>query len=328
MSVPGRLHITWQDADTLRIDTDAGTQTRLFRFSPRAAASAPPTLAGRVRATWERATGPDGGGSLRVVTSNLRAGYLRKNGVPYSERATVTEHFDVAPLADGGQTAARHHHRRRPCVPDRAVRREPALQEGAGRLQVGSHAMLIHLVARRALVALLLVVLGGRQGVGAIRLRRLVGALGHRGRAERLGAGGLPRARAHRRGPHAGALLRRVAEVDDRAAVRRLGRGLHGARSLRPARDEPDRSRDEPRRVVHDRRVGRLERDGHLDGRPPAAVRARAPHAGRLHAGPLGRRRARRAHHAREGGLHPQDGRAADRPGHHRLALLPPRRRR
>ena len=33
MSVPGRLHITWQDADTLRIDTDAGTQTRLFHFS-------------------------------------------------------------------------------------------------------------------------------------------------------------------------------------------------------------------------------------------------------------------------------------------------------
>src|SRR5215471_18912925 len=30
MSVPGRLHITWQNADTLRIDTDAGTQTRLF----------------------------------------------------------------------------------------------------------------------------------------------------------------------------------------------------------------------------------------------------------------------------------------------------------
>jgi len=37
------------------------------------------------------------------VTSNLRAGYLRKNGVPYSEQATVTEHFDIAPLAEGGR---------------------------------------------------------------------------------------------------------------------------------------------------------------------------------------------------------------------------------
>ena len=104
MSVPGRLHITWQDADTLRIDTDAGTQTRLFRFPRRARApSGAPSWQGESTASWERATGPDGGGSLRVVTSNLRAGYLRKNGVPYSERATVSEHFDLAPLPDGGQ---------------------------------------------------------------------------------------------------------------------------------------------------------------------------------------------------------------------------------
>lgn len=102
MSVPGRLHITWPDADTLRIDTDAGTQTRLFHFSAGPAAS-PPSWQGESKATWERANGPDAGGSLRVVTSNVRAGYLRKNGVPYSDRATVTEHFDVAPLADGGR---------------------------------------------------------------------------------------------------------------------------------------------------------------------------------------------------------------------------------
>jgi hypothetical protein len=102
MSVPGRLHITWQDAETLRIDTDAGTQTRLFHFSTRAAASAP-SWQGESSAMWERANGPDGGGSLRVVTSNVRAGYLRKNGVPYGERATVTEHFDVAPLPGGGR---------------------------------------------------------------------------------------------------------------------------------------------------------------------------------------------------------------------------------
>ena len=47
MSVPGRLHITWQDADTLRIDTDAGTQTRLFRFTARAAGSKPALPRGR-----------------------------------------------------------------------------------------------------------------------------------------------------------------------------------------------------------------------------------------------------------------------------------------
>jgi hypothetical protein len=100
MSVPGRLHITWQDADTLRIDTDAGTQTRLFHFAPGATPS-PRSWQGDSTAAWEPAAGS--GGSLRVVTSNLREGYLRKNGVPYSERAAVTEHFDVAPLADGGR---------------------------------------------------------------------------------------------------------------------------------------------------------------------------------------------------------------------------------
>src|SRR4051794_14731211 len=103
MSVPGRLHITWQDADTLKIETDAGIQTRLFHFGQRTAAAAsasPRTWQGNSAATWEPAPG---GGSLRVVTTNLREGYLRKNGVPYSERTTVTENFDVAPLAGEGK---------------------------------------------------------------------------------------------------------------------------------------------------------------------------------------------------------------------------------
>jgi hypothetical protein len=103
MSVPERLHITWQDDNTLRVDTDAGKQTRLFRFSRRAASSGPRTWQGDSSASWEGASESDGGHSLRVVTANMRAGYLRKNGVPYSERATVTEHFDVASLPDGGQ---------------------------------------------------------------------------------------------------------------------------------------------------------------------------------------------------------------------------------
>jgi hypothetical protein len=112
MSVPTRLHITWQDANTLRIDTDAGKQTRLLRFTDNAVAgrassgpptSRPPTWQGESTAHWERVPAPDTGGSLRVVTSHLRPGYLRKNGVPYSERATVSEHFDVSPLPDGGQ---------------------------------------------------------------------------------------------------------------------------------------------------------------------------------------------------------------------------------
>src|SRR6185295_6921748 len=42
MRVPGRLHITWPDDNTLRIDTDAGTQTRLLHFATAPGAPASP----------------------------------------------------------------------------------------------------------------------------------------------------------------------------------------------------------------------------------------------------------------------------------------------
>ena len=103
MRLPARLHVTWQDDNTLRVDIDAGTQTRLFRFAPVAGARpGKPTWQGDSTAQWERpaagAAVPPAGGSLTVVTTNMRAGYLRKNGVPYSENATLTEYFDVVAL--------------------------------------------------------------------------------------------------------------------------------------------------------------------------------------------------------------------------------------
>jgi hypothetical protein len=110
MRVPGRLRITWQDDDTLRVDTDAGTQTRLFHFGAVPAGSPEPTWQGVSSARWElpgRGVGAGSGlpesGSLTVVTTRARAGYLRKNGVPYSDNALVTEYFDVAPLPGGGR---------------------------------------------------------------------------------------------------------------------------------------------------------------------------------------------------------------------------------
>ena len=158
MNVPGRLHITWQDADTLRVDTDAGTQTRLFRFTARTSSStAKPTWQGESAARWEQVPAPEKGGSLRVVTSNMRSGYLRKNGVPYSERATVSEHFDVTSLPDGRRASPGHHRRRGSCLPERAIRHESSFQERTRRFQVGSHTMLIDLVVRRSVAALILV---------------------------------------------------------------------------------------------------------------------------------------------------------------------------
>ena len=97
MRVPGRLRIAWNDDTTLRAEIDAGMQTRLFRFG-NTAAPGPASWQGHSVARWDTA-----GRSLTVVTRNLRAGYLRRNGVPYSEQAVVTEHFDVAPHPDGGR---------------------------------------------------------------------------------------------------------------------------------------------------------------------------------------------------------------------------------
>jgi len=107
MRVPGRLHITWQDDNTLKVETDSGTQTRLFHFGGAAPGaggrvlSDPPKLdwQGYSVATWERpARGSGEGGAaghLKVTTTRMRPGYLRKNGVPYSENTTLQEYFDM-----------------------------------------------------------------------------------------------------------------------------------------------------------------------------------------------------------------------------------------
>ena len=42
-------------------------------------------------------------GSLKVVTTNLREGYLRKNGIPYSESTTLTEYWDLFKEPNGEQ---------------------------------------------------------------------------------------------------------------------------------------------------------------------------------------------------------------------------------
>src|SRR5215831_18767408 len=134
MRTPGRLHISWQDDSTLKIETDAGQQTRLLHFTPatgsaQPAANAEPSWQGYSQATWElagvtpgagggRGGGGGGGGrgaaaggpppaarggSLKVVTTHLKEGYLRKNGVPYSDNTVVTEYFDRHNESNGDQ---------------------------------------------------------------------------------------------------------------------------------------------------------------------------------------------------------------------------------
>jgi len=118
MRMPTRLKINWVGDNVLRIETDAGKQVRTLTFTnvvieqarreigatgggtPRPDArgqqaetvaagtlvASPPSLQGTSRAEWERS-------DLKVTTTNHTGGYLRRNGVPYSDKANITEYF-------------------------------------------------------------------------------------------------------------------------------------------------------------------------------------------------------------------------------------------
>jgi len=107
MRVPGRVHITWDGDRALKLEADAGTQTRALRFD-KPASKGEPSWQGESVAEWElqnagRGAAPSAQrrGSLKVVTTNLKSGYVRKNGVPYSENAVLTEYFDVVRERNG-----------------------------------------------------------------------------------------------------------------------------------------------------------------------------------------------------------------------------------
>jgi len=137
MRMPTRLHITWENDNTLKVDTDNGQQTRRLVFNKSMAPPAAKSLQGFSVAEWERPAagrggggggggqgGPPGGGAppggappaagrgappapsfgnLKVVTTQLSGGWLRRNGVPYSEDTTMTEFFDRFAVPDNSE---------------------------------------------------------------------------------------------------------------------------------------------------------------------------------------------------------------------------------
>jgi hypothetical protein len=110
MRGPTRLHITWLDDTTLKVETDYGMQTRLMPFRAPALSAAAPSWQGMSSAQWVfagggRGTGRGGQryGSMKSVTTRLKPGYLRKNGVPYSANAVFTEYWDVQHERNGDQ---------------------------------------------------------------------------------------------------------------------------------------------------------------------------------------------------------------------------------
>ncbi len=106
LRMPTRLRIRWDGDARLVIETDAGRQVRNLDFGAPASAVAP-SLQGQSIAKWVTPPRPGGGpglagaggggaragGYLDVKTTSLTPGWLRRNGVPYSEDAVVTEYF-------------------------------------------------------------------------------------------------------------------------------------------------------------------------------------------------------------------------------------------
>ena len=106
LRMPTRLRIRWQGDDRLSLETDAGQQTRTLSFGGPATAAVR-SLQGQSIAKWVMPPRPPGGpglagaggggvrggGYLEAKTTSLTSGWLRRNGVPYSEDAAVTEYF-------------------------------------------------------------------------------------------------------------------------------------------------------------------------------------------------------------------------------------------
>ena len=128
MRLPTHLHITWQDENTLKVDADYGTQTRLLHVGPPsdagrldsgnatfvplrapavdAPAGVEPSWQGYSSASWTIMGGRGNfarGGSLKVITTRLKPGYYWKNGMPYTGNARLTEYFRVMELPDRSQ---------------------------------------------------------------------------------------------------------------------------------------------------------------------------------------------------------------------------------
>ena len=112
MRVPTRLHISWENDTTLKVETDAGMQTREFHFGGDPTGAAP-SLQGYSVANWEGLSRPAFGqlptvatgrgtpgdtvkaGYMKVVTTQMSSGYLRKNGVPYSAKTVLEEYYET-----------------------------------------------------------------------------------------------------------------------------------------------------------------------------------------------------------------------------------------
>jgi hypothetical protein len=107
MRLPGRARVSWENESTLKIEYDNGEQMRLLHFGGTPPTDEERSWQGYSAAQWvlapdiPRGIGfgragvqePQATGPLQITTTRLREGYLRKNGVPFSENAVLTEYI-------------------------------------------------------------------------------------------------------------------------------------------------------------------------------------------------------------------------------------------
>lgn len=100
MRLPLRIRVSWADDKTLKLESEAGDQTRLYSIAPvprnaplavtplEPGSAQAPSLQGTTIARWNATT-------LEAVTNNTTGGYVRRNGVPYSPNALIREYWNV-----------------------------------------------------------------------------------------------------------------------------------------------------------------------------------------------------------------------------------------
>ena len=254
-----------------------------------AGANVPLQLRPAPRSATDAAGAAAGSGTLKVVTTNLRPGYLRKNGVPYSANAVLDGVLGSLQAAERRRMADDHDADRRPAVSAPASTDCVAVQEGSERGEMGSNAVFGALVTQpRRLFAL-----GSVCACSSLRhafrcWRRSICRV--RGRDEcrpttaTRGAGRSAGHSGQRRRPRQGAELQHRVAVGHRAPVSDVSAVL----SRSPVRSRFRSSGEQDpitQKLVAWKIAGWIDRDVHddLDGRPPAPVGVRAAHARRLH---------------------------------------------
>ncbi len=87
MRSPLRFELSYDDADTIsiKIELEMGRERKIY-LAGRAREPGPATDMGHSVGRWD-------GDTLTVTTTHMRQKYIRRNGVPNSEEAVMTEHF-------------------------------------------------------------------------------------------------------------------------------------------------------------------------------------------------------------------------------------------